>query len=124
MLATPITATSKERCGLDLAARARFPSSCELHAVGGVCDNGGMAEIPAEIVAALKTIDDQLADGLTKALDPVAGDLGPREIVVIERLVNGVADGAPASELNAFVRLLPVTVSRAVQPAIDVVTAG
>lgn len=83
-----------------------------------------MADIPAEIVESLKTIDSEIADGLIAALEPVAGELGPREIAVLQRLVNGVADDAPAAELNAFVRLLPVTVSRAVQPAIDPVVAG
>jgi len=42
---------------------------------------------------------------------------------VLQRLANGIADDAPASELNAFVRLLPVTVSRAVAPAIESLTA-
>jgi hypothetical protein len=34
-------------------------------------------------------------------------------------LANGIVGGASAAELNAFVRLLPVTVSRAVQPALE-----
>jgi hypothetical protein len=53
----------------------------------------------------------------------VAGELGPRELAVLDRLCQGIANGSPASELNAFVRLLPVTVSRAVQPAIEPITA-
>jgi hypothetical protein len=31
----------------------------------------------------------------------VAGELGPREEAVLERLVRGIADGAPAAEPNA-----------------------
>ena len=63
-----------------------------------------------------------IAQRLTDALAPVVAELGPREEAVLQRLVTGLAEGAPAAELNAFVRLLPVTVSRAVQPAIDPVT--
>jgi hypothetical protein len=84
---------------------------------------GRMAELPAPLVESLKTLDADIAQRLTDALVPVAGELGPREEAVLERLVKGIADGAPAAELNAFVRLLPVTVSRAVQPAIEPVTA-
>ncbi len=83
-----------------------------------------MADIPDELVESLKTLDPDLAEGITDALEPVASELGPREVAVLQRLVNGINSGAPASELNAFVRLLPVTVSRAVQPAIEPVTAG
>lgn len=81
-------------------------------------------EIPATLVDAFKSLDADLAQRLTDALVPVAGELGPREEAVLQRLVTGLADGSPAAELNAFVRLLPVTVSRAVQPAIDPVTAS
>jgi len=56
---------------------------------------------------------------LVEALDPVMADLGPREVAVLLRLVNGIRDGASVPELNAFVRLLPVTVSRVVQPVIE-----
>lgn len=82
-----------------------------------------MAELPAPLVESLKKLDPDIAQRLTDALMPVVGELGPREEAVLERLVKGIADGAPAAELNAFVRLLPVTVSRAVQPAIEPVTA-
>jgi hypothetical protein len=85
----------------------------------------GMAdEIPAQLTEAFKVLDPDVAQRLTDALVPVAGELGPREEAVLQRLVTGLAEGAPAAELNAFVRLLPVTVSRAVQPAIDPVTAA
>lgn len=80
-------------------------------------------ELPAALVESLKKLDPDIAQRLTDALLPVAGELGPREEAVLDRLVKGIADGAPAAELNAFVRLLPVTVSRAVQPAIEPVTA-
>lgn len=81
------------------------------------------SEIPAQLLESFKLLDADLAQRLTDALTPVAGELGPREEAVLERLVRGLAEHAPASELNAFVRLLPVTVSRAVQPAIEPVTA-
>ncbi len=84
----------------------------------------GMAEIPGSLLDAFKVLDPAVAQRLTDALLPVAGELGPREEAVLQRLVTGLAEGAPAAELNAFVRLLPVTVSRAVQPAIEPVTAG
>lgn len=85
----------------------------------------GMAdEIPAQLTEAFKVLDPEIAKRLTDALVPVAGELGPREEAVLQRLVTGLAEGAPAAELNAFVRLLPVTVSRAVQPAIEPVTAA
>jgi hypothetical protein len=83
-----------------------------------------MPEIPAQLLESFKLLDADVAQRLTDALTPVAGELGPREEAVLERLVRGIADGAPAAELNAFVRLLPVTVSRAVQPAIEPVTAA
>lgn len=81
------------------------------------------SEIPAELLESFKDLDPDLAQRLTGALTPVAGELGPRELAVLQRLSRGLAEGAPAVELNAFVRLLPVTVSRAVQPAIEPVTA-
>jgi hypothetical protein len=85
----------------------------------------GMAdEIPAQLLEAFKVLDPDVAQRLTAALAPVAAELGPREEAVLQRLVTGIAEGAPAAELNAFVRLLPVTVSRAVQPAIEPVTAA
>jgi hypothetical protein len=83
-----------------------------------------MAEIPAKLLDAFKVLDDDLSARLVEALDPVAGELGDREQAVLERLANGIATGAPAAELNAFVRLLPVTVSRAVQPALEPVLAA
>lgn len=83
-----------------------------------------MDDLPDELVVSLKTLDPDLAQGIADALDPVSGELGPREVAVLQRLVNGINTGAPAAELNAFVRLLPVTVSRAVAPAIEPVTAG
>lgn len=81
------------------------------------------SEIPAELLESFTSLDPDLAQRLTDALMPVAGELGPRELAVLQRLSRGLAEGAPAAELNAFVRLLPVTVSRAVQPAIEPVTA-
>ena len=82
-----------------------------------------MAEIPAELQESFARLDPALREGLVSALDPVSSELGPREVAVLQRLANGVVDGAPASELNAFVRLLPVTVSRAVAPALEPLTA-
>ena len=84
---------------------------------------GMPSEIPAELLESFKALQPDLAQRLTEALTPVAGELGPRELAVLQRLARGLAEGAPANELNAFVRLLPVTVSRAVQPAIEPVTA-
>jgi hypothetical protein len=83
-----------------------------------------MAEIPGKLLESFKVLDDELAARLVEALEPVAGELGDREQAVLERLANGIATGAPAAELNAFVRLLPVTVSRAVQPALEPVLAA
>jgi DNA-binding NarL/FixJ family response regulator len=82
-----------------------------------------MAELPAQLAESFARLDPELASGLTEALEPVAAELGARELAVLERLVNGINDGASAQELNAFVRLLPVTVSRAVQPVIEPITA-
>jgi FixJ family two-component response regulator len=80
-------------------------------------------DLPTELVEAFKILDPAQADRLKEALAPVAGELGPRERAVLERLVKGMASGVPASDLNAFVRLLPVTVSRAIQPAIPTAKA-
>lgn len=82
-----------------------------------------MSEIPAELLETLSILDDDLEKSLIEALDPVAAELGPRELAVLERLARGIVGGAKPAELNAFVRLLPVTVSRAVQPVIEPVTA-
>ncbi len=82
-----------------------------------------MSEIPAELLETLSILDDDLEKSLIEALTPVAGELGPRELAVLERLARGIVGGAKPAELNAFVRLLPVTVSRAVQPVIEPVTA-
>lgn len=90
-----------------------------------MCDNAVMASnLPPELLESFTALDPELAGRLTEALEPVSGELGPRELAVLQRLSRGLADGAPAVELNAFVRLLPVTVSRAVQPAIEPVTAA
>ena len=83
-----------------------------------------MAELPADLVESFSVLDPELASNLTEALRPVAAELGDRERAVLERLVNGIASGAKPAELNAFVRLLPVTVSRAVQPVIEPVIAA
>ena len=82
-----------------------------------------MAEIPDQLTESFGKLDSGLAESLTEALQPVAGELGPRELAVLDRLVNGIIGGASGAELNAFVRLLPVTVSRAVQPVIEPLTA-
>jgi hypothetical protein len=84
----------------------------------------GMSEIPAELLETFDILDDDLKKNLVEALTPVAGELGPRELAVLERLARGIVGGATPAELNAFVRLLPVTVSRAVQPVIDPVAAS
>lgn len=83
-----------------------------------------MADLPKELVKSLKTLEPDLGSELTDALTGVAADLGPREMAVLDRLINGITGDAPSAELNAFVRLLPVTVSRAVQPVIDPITAS
>jgi hypothetical protein len=82
-----------------------------------------MPELPDELLESLKTLDTETATRLKEALLPVASELGPRELAVLDRLCKGIAAGSPAAELNAFVRLLPVTVSRAIQPAIEPVKA-
>ncbi len=80
-------------------------------------------EIPEKIIDAFKVLDGDLSESLLEALAPVAPELGDREQAVLERLANGIATKASAAELNAFVRLLPVTVSRAVQPVLEPVLA-
>ena len=82
-----------------------------------------MAELPQELHESLKVLDPELARNIKEALLPVAAELGPRELAVLDRLAQGIATGADAATLNNFVRLLPVTVSRAVQPAIEPVIA-
>lgn len=77
-----------------------------------------------KLLESLAVLDSQLANELIDALGPVAAELGDREEAVLERLATGIATGAKPAELNAFVRLLPVTVSRAVQPVIDPVIAA
>jgi hypothetical protein len=83
-----------------------------------------MAEIPQKLIDSLQVLDPALKDSILEALGPVAPELGDREQAVLERLANGIVGGASAAELNAFVRLLPVTVSRAVQPALEQILAG
>lgn len=83
-----------------------------------------MSEIPAELLETFGILDEDLRKNLIEALTPVAGELGPRELAVLDRLAKGIVGGAKPAELNAFVRLLPVTVSRAVQPVIEPVTAA
>ena len=83
-----------------------------------------MSEIPEKITDAFKVLDQDLAGALIEALEPVAAELGDREQAVLERLANGIVTNARPAELNAFVRLLPVTVSRAVQPVLEPVLAG
>jgi hypothetical protein len=75
--------------------------------------------LPDSLVESLTALDADVAGQMTEALQPVAAELGDRELAVLDRLINGIVSGASAAELNAFVRLLPVTVSRAVQPVIE-----
>ena len=75
--------------------------------------------LPPDLESALAGIDPAMRAKLVEALDPVIADLGPREVAVLLRLVDGIKGGASEAELNAFVRLLPVTVSRVVQPVIE-----
>ena len=70
--------------------------------------------LPPDLIAALKQIDPKMRGDLEEALAPVIPDLGPREVAV-----DGIKGGASIPELNAFVRLLPVTVSRVVQPVVE-----
>ena len=80
--------------------------------------------LPSELDSALAGIDPVLRGELVEALAPVIADLGPREVAVLLRLVDGIRGGASVPELNAFVRLLPVTVSRVVQPVIEPAEVG
>lgn len=75
--------------------------------------------LPPEVLDSLHLLDDELADQMKVCLEPVAAEIGPREVAVLERLAKGIAGGAPIPELNAFMRLLPVTVSRVLQPALE-----
>jgi hypothetical protein len=75
--------------------------------------------IPAEVLDALTHLPDELRQQFTEALEPVALEIGPREVAVLERLTKGISANAPVQELNAFVRLLPVTVSRVLQPVLE-----
>jgi len=80
----------------------------------------GMSDaLPPDLDSALAGIDPEMKRKLLEALDPVIPDLGPREVAVLLRLVDGIKRDASVPELNAFVRLLPVTVSRVVQPVIE-----
>lgn len=80
-------------------------------------------ELPAELHAALAVLDPELANTIKEALAPVAAEIGPREVAVLDRLAQGIATGANSATLSNFVRLLPVTVSRAVGPAIEPILA-
>jgi len=80
----------------------------------------GMSDVlPPDLESALAEIDPGIRGELVEALEPVIPDLGPREVAVLLRLVDGIKRDASVPELNAFVRLLPVTVSRVVQPVIE-----
>lgn len=83
-----------------------------------------MAKLPQKLIDSLNVLDPGLKANILDALGPVAPELGDREQAVLERLANGIVGGASPAELNAFVRLLPVTVSRAVQPALEEILAG
>ena len=76
-------------------------------------------ELSPTLLESLGVLDPQLATELKDALVPVAAEIGDREEAVLQRLANGIATNAKPAELNAFVRLLPVTVSRAVQPVLE-----
>ena len=82
-----------------------------------------MPELPPELIESLSILDPEVSGRIKDALLPVASELGPRELAVLDRLAKGIAGGSSSSELNAFGRLLPVTVSRAVGPAIEPVKA-
>lgn len=75
--------------------------------------------LPTEVIDSLALLDDDLADQMKVCLEPVVAEIGPREIAVLDRLAKGIAGHAPTQELNAFMRLLPVTVSRVLQPALE-----
>ncbi len=81
-------------------------------------------EMPPELMDSIKVLDADLQTSIVDALDPVAAELGPRELAVLDRLAQGIVNGAPTAELNAFVRLLPVSVSRVLQPAIEPILAA
>ena len=81
-------------------------------------------EMPPELMDSIKVLDADLQASIIEALDPVAAELGPRELAVLARLAQGIKNGAPSGELNAFVRLLPVSVSRVLQPAIEPILAA
>lgn len=90
-----------------------------------VCDNPCMPNaLPAELLESISVLDADLQDRFKESLEPIAPELGPRELAVLDRLAQGIAAGAPVAELNAFVRLLPVSVSRVLQPAIEPVLAA
>lgn len=76
-------------------------------------------DLPPELLESLKVLDPDLQERIKQALLPVAAEIGPRELAVLDRLAQGISKGASVAELNAFVRLLPVSVSRVVQPTID-----
>jgi hypothetical protein len=80
-------------------------------------------ELPAELYTALSVLDPKLANSIVEALAPVAAEIGPREVAVIDRLAQGIATKANSATLSNFVRLLPVTVSRAVAPVIEPILA-
>jgi hypothetical protein len=82
------------------------------------------SDLPNELMASISVLDDDLQAKFVEALEPVAAEIGPRELAVLDRLAQGIKTGAPSSELNAFVRLLPVSVSRVLQPAIEPVLAA
>ncbi len=81
-------------------------------------------ELPNELMASISVLDEDLQAKFVEALEPVAAEIGPREVAVLDRLAQGIKTGAPSAELNAFVRLLPVSVSRVLQPAIEPVLAA
>lgn len=81
-------------------------------------------ELPPELLESIKVLDPDLQERIKETLEPVAPELGPRELAVLERLAQGISAGAPPAELNAFVRLLPVSISRVLAPVIEPVIAA
>jgi DNA-binding NarL/FixJ family response regulator len=81
-------------------------------------------ELPPELLESIKVLDPDLQERIKETLEPVAPELGPRELAVLERLAQGISNGAPPAELNAFVRLLPVSISRVLAPVIEPVIAA
>ncbi|MSO43972.1 MAG: hypothetical protein EXQ74_01470 [Thermoleophilia bacterium] len=75
--------------------------------------------LPPELDSAFAQIDPAMKAKLIEALKPVMAEIGPREVAVLLRLVSAISAGASVPELNVFVRLLPVTVSRVVQPVVE-----